>query len=187
MSDSVSEAPAEAMFLPLDREAQSMFDVAFRNHHASLVQYLHRRVGSEAEAADIAQEAYLRVLRYRGNQDFASLKALLYRIAINLVIMRRREAAAHHLSDHVPLDDLAVASAEVPHDQRLDDQQRLASILSAIKCLPDKCRHVFLLSRFHGMSNREIAVRCGISVRMVEKQISKALAVCRARVRDFGA
>ncbi|MDE5731497.1 MAG: sigma-70 family RNA polymerase sigma factor [Bacteroidales bacterium] len=41
--------------------------------------------------------------------------------------------------------------------------------------LPERCREVFMLSRFKKMKNREIAEHLGISVSMVEKHIRKAL------------
>jgi len=48
--------------------------------------------------------------------------------------------------------------------------------------LPPKCRQVFLLSRAQRMTYPQIAVHCGISVKMVEKHISHALAICMKKV-----
>lgn len=170
---------------PLDSESQPLFEAAFREHHSLLIQYLRRRVGNDHDARDIAQEAYLRVMRYREHQDVASLKALLYRIATNLVVMRARTAQARHLAEHRPLDhEFAVAANDPSHEQRLGSEQQLDLLMQAIKRLPTKCQQVFVLSRFHGMSYPEIAARCGVSVKTVEKHITKALALCRAEVGD---
>src|SRR5687767_3381707 len=79
----------------LDERPQSLFVAAFRQYHTSLLRYLRRRVGSDADARDIAQEAYFRLLRYQNDQDLQSLKALLFRIATNLVGMRARTARTH--------------------------------------------------------------------------------------------
>jgi RNA polymerase sigma-70 factor (ECF subfamily) len=49
--------------------------------------------------------------------------------------------------------------------------------------LPEKCRRIFLLSRFEGMSNREIAELLGLSVRTVEHQINRALKVLRKQLK----
>ncbi len=90
---SADDTPADnfdAIRKPLDGESKPLFEAAFRAHYDSLIHYIRSRVGSDAEARDIAQEAYLRLMRYREDQDAASLKALVFRIATNLVIMRAR-------------------------------------------------------------------------------------------------
>jgi RNA polymerase sigma factor, sigma-70 family len=48
-------------------------------------------------------------------------------------------------------------------------------IMSYINTLPPQCRKVFMLSRSYGLKNREIAEQLDISIKAVEKQISKAL------------
>lgn len=166
------------------KPASEHFELAFRQHRPALLRFLRRRVGNEADADEIAQEAYLRLLRYPDEHDAGALKALLYRIAINLVGMRARQSASRHAGDHQPLDDTPLDSGDAAQDQQLIDQERLRLLMTAIRSLPDKCRQVFVLSRFHDMSYAEIAERCGISVKMVEKHVSKALAACRLQVGD---
>jgi RNA polymerase sigma-70 factor (ECF subfamily) len=168
--------------IALDDESKRLFEAAFREHQASLVQYLCSRVSSD-EARDIAQEAYLRVLRYRENQDLDSLKALLFRIAANLIGMRARTAQAQHWADHRPFDEaLGLPTGEASQQRRLDAEQQLDRLMEVIKGLPSKCQQAFVLSRFHDMSYPEIAKRCGISVKMVEKHIAKALEILRTEV-----
>jgi RNA polymerase sigma-70 factor (ECF subfamily) len=60
--------------------------------------------------------------------------------------------------------------------------QNLDLLLEVIENLPPKCKQVFLLSRAGGMTYPEIAQHCGISVKMVEKQISRAMAACLKKV-----
>jgi DNA-directed RNA polymerase specialized sigma24 family protein len=50
------------------------------------------------------------------------------------------------------------------------------SKVSAVECLPARCRKVFSLSRLGGVRHREIARRYGISLRLVERQITRAKA-----------
>jgi RNA polymerase sigma-70 factor (ECF subfamily) len=51
--------------------------------------------------------------------------------------------------------------------------------------LPEKCAEVFSESRFNGLSNKEIADKFNISVKAVEKQISKALKLFRKEFKDI--
>jgi len=58
-------------------------------------------------------------------------------------------------------------------------------IEKVINRLPDKCREVFKESRWHGLSNKEIANKLNVSVKAVEKHISKALKLFREEFKDF--
>ena len=186
MSDHANDIPAgapESIGQPLDSGSKPLFEAAFRAHHASLIRYLRRRVANDSDARDIAQEAYLRLLRYRERQDLPSLKALVFHIANNLVGMRFRTARTHHSVDHRSLDEALELPANEPSiEQRLSAEQQLERLMEVIKRLPTKCQQVFVLSRFHDMNYPEIAERCGISVKMVEKHIANALAICRQEV-----
>lgn len=179
----MSSCAGDNMADPVDPESQPLFAAAFREHHASLLQYLRRRVRSDADARDIAQEAYLRLLRYRENQDLRSLKAILFRIATNLAGMRERVARSQSWAEHRHLDDPTLTLPSAPsHEEHLMGQEELGQLQEAIQSLPTKCQQIFVLSRFHEMTNHEIAAHCGISVKMVQKQLLKALKICRARV-----
>lgn len=56
---------------------------------------------------------------------------------------------------------------------------------NAISKLPQRCREVFVLSRFENLKNKEIAERLGITEKTVENQINKALRVLRMELKDF--
>lgn len=156
-------------------------------HLPALYRTIRHRVGHDDDAAEIVQEACLRLLRYRDSLDPAALRALLYRIALNLVASRARTLAqrgGHELS----LDQMIGEQGLPPRlqaptqEQQFIDGQRLDAALAAIQGLSARCRQVFLLNRFHDMSYRQIAAHCGISEKMVEKHISKALAAVRTRL-----
>lgn len=188
--DNLLELPMDVREPPGEGAALG-FDAFLRQHYASLVQFLRRRTASEQDAEDAAQESLARLLRYRESEPERAWKPLLFRIATNVANdhLRQTRTQRQTLGESLEEQDLSSIgeSGEPTPEQRLADRRQLDLVLSAIRHLPDKCRHVFLLSRFQGMSNQAIAVRCGISVRMVEKQITKALAACRDRVREYGA
>ena len=62
-------------------------------------------------------------------------------------------------------------------------QEKMSDIIT--KHLSEKCRMVFLLSRFEGKSHQEIAELLGISVRTVENHVGHALNVLRRRLRGY--
>lgn len=75
------------------------------------------------------------------------------------------------------------SSDNVTETIHLSDTQELLD--DAISELPEKCRNVFVLSRYEGLSHLEIAQRLGISNKTVENHISKALRVLRSKVALF--
>ena len=58
-------------------------------------------------------------------------------------------------------------------------------IKNTLDSLPPRCREVFVLSRYEGKKNREIADHCEISIKAVEAQITNALNIFRLSLKDF--
>jgi RNA polymerase sigma-70 factor (ECF subfamily) len=160
------------------------FDAFVRDHRRLLLQFLRPRTATEQDAEDALQESLARLLRYRDQESPEAWKALLYRIAANVAHDQYRAAASRCSGDHVPLDDLPVADDEHTPEQRAAYDQQVARLTEAILALPPKCQRVYLLKRVHGLSRAQIAARCGISVKMVEKHIATAMAQLRRKVGD---
>jgi RNA polymerase sigma-70 factor (ECF subfamily) len=130
--------------------------------------------GSDVE--DLVQDTYIRVARYSSADVARYPKALLLRIGLNLARDRFRKDARLV----VGLDDRdhAVQPACAA------DQEELLELKRIVMSLPEPLRDVFLLSRFTRLTYAEIAVHLGISVKTVEWRMTKALAICAARLRD---
>jgi len=144
-----------------------------------LRRYLRRQLADAELAQDAVQETFLRMLRYRQCNDVHEVRALLFRVAASVVADHHRLARTRQWERHCSMDNVEVVSAEPQPDHILSDQQNLECVKDAIRQLPPRCRQVFLLQRFEGMSYRDIACRLGISERTVENHIAHALAVCR--------
>jgi RNA polymerase sigma factor (sigma-70 family) len=160
------------------------FDVFLRDQFRSLVQFLRARTATEQDAEDAAQESMTKLLRYRDSEPPSAWKQLLYRIAVNVAHDQFRVAQTHRSKDHVTLDGLDIAAAEQSPEQRAVYEQQMARLSQAILALPPKCQRVYLLKRVHDLSHAQIAERCGISIKMVEKHLATALAQLRRKVGD---
>ncbi len=169
---------------PLKNEEHSRFARAYRENHDELLAFVRRRVSSDIEAADIVQESYLGLLRYRHGDDSSALRALLFKIALNQIGMRVRIARTRALADHVPLDGdgVMLVSEDPSCDRQIAGEQRLDRLMAAIEKFPPKCRQAFVLRRFQDMSLREIAQRMNISVKAVERHITTALALLQKKI-----
>jgi RNA polymerase sigma factor (sigma-70 family) len=153
-----------------------------RRHHSALIKFLRRRLSVADDAEDVAQETYIRMMKYEGSSELNSPSAMLFRIAVNVANDHGRAAVARHAAKHSDVQDFEIASERPSAERELLASQTFEIVLAAIEELPPKCRQVFLLSRASDMTYPEIAVHCGISVKMVEKHISKAIAHCLAKV-----
>jgi RNA polymerase sigma factor (sigma-70 family) len=168
----------------LGHHESSLARSAFEQYRLALHRYLVRRVHSEENARDLAQEAYLRLLRVNDAEAVRKPLAYLYRIAANVVYeFRLRER-----NERVTFDSQAVEQlAEHPQDladeltERLSTQQQLEHVLAQ---LPPLYQAVFVLRKRDGMSYPEIARTLQISVHTVKKYLARAIVQCRAA--DWG-
>lgn len=175
----------DSPFAAADDRALSIHEL-IRRHHDSLIGFLRRRLSVPEDAQDVAQETYIRMMKYEGARDIESPSSMLFRIAANVATDLGRAAHARRSSDHLPLENVELVSEQPSAERDTAARQSLDLLCAAVEALPTKCRQVFLLSRAHGMTYPEIARHCGISVKMVEKHISHALAVCMRQVGGSG-
>lgn len=168
-----------------DRAGADFFAVLLRELEPGLRRYMGRQLGDADAAEDAVQETFLRMLRYRQHSDVGEVRALLFRVAASVVADHRRQARTKQADRHCSIENTEVASPEAQPDRVLSDRQNLDCVKEAIRHLPPRCRQVFLLHRFDGMSYRDIARRFGVSERTVENQIAHALAVCRRALGEY--
>jgi RNA polymerase sigma factor (sigma-70 family) len=151
----------------------------FRQYHRPLLAWLRQRLSVAADADDVAQETWIRLMRYEGASGIASPKSMLYTVAAHVACDQERMSRARRKNMHLSIDDedFDIASREPSVDRVVEGVEAYKNVCEQIEQLPPKCRRVFLLSRMHGMTYPQIAAHCGISVKMVEKHISHALLV----------
>ncbi|MCJ1886394.1 sigma-70 family RNA polymerase sigma factor [Pseudomonas sp. LA21] len=165
------DAPAPADSLP--REDFLRVFLSQRPRMEALVQ---RRVGCRATAADLVQELFLRFWK-RPQAPVEELGSYLLRSARNLAIdhLRGEDSRGRTLSALLPDDD-----AQPSPEQAVQARAELERIECALRQLPGRTRHIFLLSRVHGRTYGEIATAMELSRSAVEKHMMRALDACKA-------
>lgn len=155
----------------------------FRQHNDYLLGWLRRKLGDTNDAADVAQDTYLRLLQSRRHLVTAeSPRALLTHIAKGLVndLWRRRSLESAYLE----------ALAAAPQDTVPDPEARalvleaLLAIDAMLEQLPAMVRHVFLLSQIEGLTYPQIAAELCISVRTVQNYMLRAIEACYATLYE---
>lgn len=156
----------------------STFDVhaLYSDHHGWLHNWLRSRLGNAADAADLAQDTFVRVLLKPERIELHTPRAFLRVIARGLVIdhWRREELERAYLDAIAHLPEAEVPSAEA----RQSILQLLENIARLLDGLKPKVRSAFLLAQCEGLPHAQIAKQLGVSVRSVERYVAEALFHC---------
>jgi RNA polymerase sigma factor (sigma-70 family) len=169
------------------REHRARFlDGLYRQYASALLRFISRQNVSPEEAKEIVQETYCRLQQVPEVETLESPRGYLFRTAINLARDTKRQRRRRH--DMSNGSDAGTAD-EVPSEaptayQVLKGEQELAIIRRAITELNPTCRQVFILHRFGNATYSQIAERLGVSVSMIEKHVSAALAHLKSRLDE---
>jgi RNA polymerase sigma-70 factor (ECF subfamily) len=159
----------------------------FIDHGPALHAFLSRRLGKAADAAELAQEVYVRMLRVPDMSAVRNPEAYLYAVASNLAKEHGRRSAPG--SKVIDIDEPTVQAqlAQLPtYGGEIDREQRVKRLHEVLSQLSPKCRAAVVLQYWHGLSYEEIGRRLGVSTNMVKKYLSQALVHCRRRMRRIG-
>jgi RNA polymerase sigma factor (sigma-70 family) len=157
-------------------------DELMGRHGERLYHYLQRLLQNEAEASDLAEEAFVRVYqnraRFRPNGKFTTW---LYTIATNLARDVQRHRARH---PHVSLDREDEGSG---HDFRevlpegkpnpgevMESTERAETVRRAVAALPEELRVPLVLATYEDKSYAEIAEILGGSAKAIEMRLYRA-------------
>ncbi|MEJ1961330.1 MAG: sigma-70 family RNA polymerase sigma factor [Gammaproteobacteria bacterium] len=179
-------SPLETSSAPDEPEARAAraqtVDKLFREHNQALVRFLQIKLRNEAEAREVAQEAYVRLLQLEKTDAISFLRAYLFRIAANLAVDRIHSRQRAPLQSVAPGEALEQIPDPLDIERNVLAQEELELFLTCLDELPPKCRQAFILHRLHKLTTRQVAEQLGISDRMVRKHIARALIYCRYRL-----
>lgn len=154
----------------------SVHDVIARNHDA-LIRFLRQRLNVSDDAHDVAQETYIRMLRYGDLSTVKSPVALLFRVALNVLTDFHRSRRSRERRHTCNLSEAQLIS-ETSAEREATAAQTLELLTQAVMRLTPRCREIFVQSRVSCMTNAELASHHGLSIKAVEKHIRYARAEC---------
>jgi RNA polymerase sigma-70 factor (ECF subfamily) len=167
----------------------SAFDLLVTRWEDKIRGAAYRLLGSEEEARDAAQEAFLKAYRalpgFKGEARFSSW---LYRIAVNLCRDRLRRRKGRSLVSLDALEEVGpVIAARGPEAQDLVQQLDLRrAVRRAIGALPEEQREILILKEYQGLTFLEIAQALDLPVSTVKTRLYRGLGQLRLRLEDEG-
>lgn len=151
----------------------------YAHHHGWLQNWLYQRLGNVAEAADLAQDTFIRLLTSSSKRHFdtiAQARGYLRTTAQNLCfdLWRRQEIEQAWKETLASYPDESAPSAE----RQAAVFEALEEISQMLNTLPTKAASAFLMAIVCQMTDAETAKELGVSDRMVRKYVAKAMLAC---------
>ncbi len=158
---------------------QKNFEEIFNKHSQTLRNFIYYKCGDTQQAEDIVQESYIKLWDNCAKVMFEKAKSFLYTVASN----RFLNEVAHKkvVLEHQRRSPSPDRTNETPQFI-LEEEEFHQKLKKVIADLPEKQREVFLLSRIDKKKYAEIAEIVGVSVKAVEKRMSKALLTLKEQI-----
>lgn len=148
----------------------------YHGHHSWLLGWLRQRLGCPHNAADLAQDTFVRLLGQRALNEVREPRAFLASIARGLLIDYYRRASLERAYQQA-LQGLPEPEVPSPEQQALI-METLVEIDRLLDGLKPKVREAFLLSQLEGLSYAQIAERLGRSVSSIQQYMTLAFSHC---------
>ena len=169
-----------SLLYKLKKGNREAFNGVFRYYYPRIMAYTASMVEQKA-AEDIVQDVFYELWKRRESIRFEdeSVKSYLFKAvythALNALDKKQQDVYPLKPERETDILDQYVSSYMQNSEQSLLLKELKEEIMSYINTLPPQCHKIFMLSRSYGLKNREIAEQLNISIKAVEKQISKAL------------
>jgi len=181
-ADRAAQGADQVAVTTLDAVSAVRLEEIYRAERPSLLRRLARRASVD-HAEDLIQQVFVRLAARGQAVDAIEVPSRYLGEAVrNLERDDARVAARQGRLSHMPIDDVDIACLDpIAH---LEARDRLARIEAGLDRLKPLTRNVFLARRLDGYSYAEIAQQTGLSVRGVEKQMSRAIKQLARHLHD---
>lgn len=157
------------------------FEKIYDTHAETLRNFMFYKCGSEQQAEDIVQEAFIKLWKNCAKIVFEKAKSYLFTVSNNMFL---NEVAHNKVVLKYKQQTKASITNETP-EFILREKEFQKKLQETIANLPAKQREVFLLNRIDKKTYKEIAEIVGISVKAVEKRMHIALLTLRKQIGNI--
>lgn len=166
----------------LKNKDKTVFDFVFSYYYSGLCAYARRWVNDSDVAEDLVQDFFVKLWANSSSIEItSSLKSYFFASLKNRAINHLKHIKIKEKYGAQPMN----GSTEEYSNWEFTEPELTELIEKGMQTLPPRCREIFILSRFEGKDNGQIAEILGISKRTVELQISNALKILRVELKDY--
>ena len=151
-------------------------------HERDIRAWLSRRA-LDLEIDDIVQEMYARLASLDSVEDVRNPRQYAAQTAVSIALNMTRHARVVPMIPLGDFEEMGLASPEPSPEHALNSQHELRELEKSLQELPPLCRTAFLLRRVENLSQKEVAEKLGISVKTVEKYMTRSV---RFLIRTYG-
>lgn len=178
----MSTTDDQLLFLKVKKDDLNAFESIFKSYYGQLLRYTMSIVRNQTVAEEITQEIFMYLWEKRKEIELKSaLKSYLFTSvrykAINYIKLELPKLQA-------TTDLESISGLAQPEMVTGESDLIKLKVQQAIDQLPEKCRNIFVLSRYGGLTYKEIAEELDLSVKTVENQMSIALKKLRELLSD---
>lgn len=187
----IEQADLDDFFLQRFKNGDELaFEKIFKANHSKIVGFCNQFISDLDKAKSLTQEVFLNLWLNREKIETVNgIRAFLYTYAKSgcLNYIRHRKVISKYKDEFLKSkeDQLNREVLESFDFNSLEFTELEGVIQQAINDLPEKCRLVFIMSRFDGKMNKEISVELNISVKAVEANMTRALKTLRSRLSEY--
>ncbi|MGQ8338044.1 RNA polymerase sigma factor [Sunxiuqinia sp. A32] len=152
---------------------KTWFEEIFDKHYEAVRNYLYYMCGDMKLSEDLGQDVFLTLWENKNKLREETLRAFLFTIARNRYFKhhRRKSVNLKFSNSLIGSEDKEYESPEYLVQVKEFDEK----LQNAISKLPERSRTIFLMNRLDDLSYRQISENLNISVKAVEKQMTKAI------------
>jgi len=171
----VAEGRRSGATAPSDAGGPGLFERVYLRYRPALIQYFRKRGASTAEAEELAQDVFVRILSSAGFAAADNPEAFLFTVASNVLRDRHRMLKVRAALPAQDLMDASVIDAPVDPERATAARRRSAQVAAVLRGLDPEVRRVFLLNRFEGYSYRQLSAQLGVTVAEIRRRMAVAI------------
>jgi len=178
------------LFDSLTRGDEQAFGKLYQLYFPRLYAFSFKIINDSSLAKDVVQNVFIKIWETHSSFSFDNPEAFIYQMVRNaslnyvrhlkVVENLKSKVKDQYLGEEMYYIDMVGNEPYILIEKELEEK-----ILQVMNSLPDKCLTVFRMSRIEGFKNREIAEHLNISVKAVEKHISKAMNIYRQNFANY--
>ncbi|WP_010182616.1 RNA polymerase sigma factor [Aquimarina agarilytica] len=161
--------------------SEKNYELLYDKYSNSLYSFMYFRCGNADQAADLVQEAYIKLWKNCAKVFFEKAKSYLYTVASNHFL---NEVAHEKVKLTYQVTEYHLDRNYENPEYVLEEKEYMSTLETAIANLTTAQREVFLLNRIEGKKYKEISEMLNISVKAVEKRMHLALIKLRETLGD---